>query len=98
MSYPSKAIQRFYLSNGASSLPEVSHGEGIYLWDTNGARYIDASSGPVVNNIGHANRRVIAAMTRQAERVAYASRAHFENAPNRELAEKVTALAGDGFD
>ncbi|MDM8165602.1 aminotransferase class III-fold pyridoxal phosphate-dependent enzyme [Roseovarius sp.] len=98
MSYPSKAIQRFYLSNGASSLPEISHGEGIYLWDTNGARYIDASSGPVVNNIGHANRRVIAAMTRQAERVAYASRAHFENAPNRELAEKVTALAGDGFD
>ena len=33
--------------------PRVSRAEGIYLGDTSGKRYYDASSGPMVSNIGH---------------------------------------------
>lgn len=75
-------VQIFYAKKGAPRKPTVARAEGIYLWDTEGKRYIDASSGPVVSNIGHGNERVVRAMTEQARKVAYASRAVFENEPN----------------
>jgi adenosylmethionine-8-amino-7-oxononanoate aminotransferase len=91
-------IQVFYQGKGAIRRPTVARAEGIYMWDTAGRRYIDASSGPVVSNIGHGNKRVLAAMIAQAEKVAFASRAVFENEPNARLAELVTGLAGPGLE
>jgi adenosylmethionine-8-amino-7-oxononanoate aminotransferase len=91
-------VQLFYAKKGALRRPTVARAEGIYLWDTEGKRYIDASSGPVVSNIGHGNERVVSAMTEQARKVAYASRAVFENEPNIELADLVTSLAGPGLE
>ncbi|HEV2550234.1 MAG TPA: aminotransferase class III-fold pyridoxal phosphate-dependent enzyme [Stellaceae bacterium] len=91
-------VQLFYAKKGAPRHPTVARAEGIYLWDTEGKRYIDASSGPVVSNIGHGNERVVRAMTEQARKVAYASRAVFENEPNIELANLVTSLAGPGLE
>jgi adenosylmethionine-8-amino-7-oxononanoate aminotransferase len=91
-------VQLFYAKSGAPRRPTVARAEGIYLWDTEGKRYIDASSGPVVSNIGHGNERVVRAMTEQARKVAYASRAVFENEPNIELADLVTSLAGPGLE
>ena len=44
----------------------LAHSEGIYLIDTEGKRYIDASGGPVLVNIGYGVTEVIAAMTHQA--------------------------------
>jgi adenosylmethionine-8-amino-7-oxononanoate aminotransferase len=76
----------------------VARAEGIYLWDADGRRYVDASSGPVVSNIGHGNPRVLEAMIAQAKKVAFASRAVFENEPNILLADLVTGLAGKGFE
>jgi len=49
--------------------PMVDRGDGIYLWDTADKRYIDASSGPQTTNLGHGNKRVLAAMQAQAEKV-----------------------------
>lgn len=40
--------------------PFLDHGEGIYLIDESGKRYIDGSSGAMVSNIGHSNPRVLA--------------------------------------
>jgi adenosylmethionine-8-amino-7-oxononanoate aminotransferase len=91
-------VQLFYAKKGAPRRPTVARAEGIYLWDTEGKRYIDASSGPVVSNIGHGNERVVRAMTEQARKVAYASRVVFENGPNIELADLVTSLAGPGLE
>jgi adenosylmethionine-8-amino-7-oxononanoate aminotransferase len=91
-------IQVFYQGKGAMRRPTVARAEGIYMWDTDGRRYIDASSGPVVSNIGHGNKRVLAAMIAQAEKVAFASRAVFENEPNARLAELLTSLAGPGLE
>lgn len=87
-------IQTFYSAMGSTRLPTVDHAEGIYLWDTRGRRYIDASSGPIACNIGYGNERVIDAAMRQIRQVAYASRMFFENEPNRELAELVAQLSG----
>ncbi len=91
-------VQLFFLKNGLPRRPMVDRGEGIYLWDTAGRRYIDASSGPIAANIGHANARVIAASDRQIRSVAYASRVFFENQANIDLADSVASLAGPGLE
>jgi len=91
-------VQIFYQGKDAIRRPTVARAEGIYMWDTDGRRYIDASSGPVVSNIGHGNSRVLAAMIEQAQKVAFASRTVFENEPNAKLADLITGLAGPGLE
>jgi len=76
----------------------VDRGEGIFLWDTTGKRYIDGSSGPIAANIGYGNQHVLDVATRQMQRAAYASRAYFENEPNVLLADIVTEYAGPGLE
>jgi adenosylmethionine-8-amino-7-oxononanoate aminotransferase len=51
--------------------PMVTHGEGVYLFDADGRRYIDASGGPVLINIGHGVPEVIQAILEQMQQVAY---------------------------
>ena len=51
--------------------PAISHGEGVYLYDQSGRRYLDASGGPIVVNVGHGRREVVEAMTRQLASAAY---------------------------
>ena len=74
-------------------LPTVSHGAGIYLWDTEGKRYLDACSGAFTANIGHGNARVIARAKQQLERVSFAYRTQFENEPACELAGLLAGLS-----
>src|SRR5215470_12837686 len=47
-------------------------GEGIYFWDANGKRYLDMNSQLMCVNIGHGDKRMIDAITRQANELAYA--------------------------
>jgi adenosylmethionine-8-amino-7-oxononanoate aminotransferase len=91
-------IQVFYMPPEAKRRPMISHAEGVFMWDTEGKRYFDATSGPVVSNIGHGDKAVLAAMAEQAAKVCFASRALFENEPNILLADLVTQLAGPGLD
>lgn len=49
----------------------VSHGEGVYLYDHDGKRYIDFSSGLMNVNIGHGNQRVTRAVAEQMQQVSY---------------------------
>jgi adenosylmethionine-8-amino-7-oxononanoate aminotransferase len=90
-------IQRFWNAPGAPALERVSHAKGIHVWDTNGRRYIDVTSGPVAVNIGHGNERVLRAMREQAERVCFAYPSAFESESNVRLTEKLTAQAGLGL-
>src|SRR5690606_15680109 len=91
-------VQLFYLPQSAPRRPVVDRGEGIYLWDTQGRRYIDASSGPVASNIGHGNERGHDPADKQMRQVAYASRAFFENDANTRLADLLTQAAGPGLE
>ena len=83
---------------GSGILPTVENGQGVYLFDTEGKRYLDASSGPVTCNLGHQNEAVLRAMQNQAEKVCFASYNFFENKPNKVLAEKLVNLSGENFD
>lgn len=49
----------------------VERGEGVYLYDTDGKRYIDFSSGLMNVNIGHGNQRVTEAVVRQMQKISY---------------------------
>lgn len=66
--------------------PMVGEARGIYIWDADGKRYIDGSSGAMVANIGHGNERVLAAMRAQMDKATFAYRLHFENEPAEKLA------------
>jgi adenosylmethionine-8-amino-7-oxononanoate aminotransferase len=91
-------MQRFWTSPDAPALERVSHAKGIHVWDTNGRRYIDVTSGPVAVNIGHGNERVLRAMREQAERVCFAYPSAFESESNIRLTEKLAEQAGLGLD
>lgn len=78
--------------------PSIARAEGIYLWDTSGKRYIDASSGPMVSNIGHSNRRVLEAMKQQMNSATFAYRMHFENEAAESLATLTASLMPEGLD
>jgi adenosylmethionine-8-amino-7-oxononanoate aminotransferase len=86
----------FYQQDGRR--PRVDRAEGIYLWDVNGKRYLDGSSGAMVSNIGHSNPRVLAAMKRQMDKATFAYRLHFENDPAEELASLTASLMPPGLD
>jgi len=92
------AIQGFYSPLAGDDLPRVARAEGPYLWDEEGRRYIDASSGPIATNLGHGNTHVIETIAEQAARVAFASRMSFVNTANEDLARRLATLSGPGFD
>ena len=78
--------------------PRLKRSEGIYIWDVNGKRYLDGSSGAMVCNIGHSNPAVLEAMRRQMEISTFGYRLHFETEPGEKLAAKVAGLAPDGLE
>ena len=78
--------------------PIVDRAEGIYMWDDQGRRYIDAASGAVNVNVGHGNRVVTGAMARQMEKVSFAYPIHFENKPANDLAASLAARLPQGLE
>ncbi len=88
----------FYAASNIVPLPMIERSQGIYMWDEDGNEYIDASSGPVVSNIGHGNERVAEAMANQARKMDFAYSRVSRHRPNLELTKKISALAGPGYE
>jgi adenosylmethionine-8-amino-7-oxononanoate aminotransferase len=78
--------------------PFLDYGEGIYLFDESGKRYIDGSSGAMVSNIGHSNPRVLAKMQAQMQRATFGYRLHFRTHPSEDLAKKTVSLMPKGLE
>jgi adenosylmethionine-8-amino-7-oxononanoate aminotransferase len=78
----------FYRKQGHHK-PVVSHGEGVYLWDTDGRRYIDASGGPIVVNVGHGVGEIAEAVREQLAQVAYAHATMFTSQALEDLAARL---------
>ncbi|MBZ5750669.1 aspartate aminotransferase family protein [Metabacillus rhizolycopersici] len=72
--------------------PTVTHGNGIYLYDTTGKKYIDGSSGAVTASIGHRVPEIIKAMDEQANKVSFVYRSQFTSEPAEMLARKLNEL------
>ncbi len=69
-----------------------SHGEGAWLWDTEGKRYLDGLCGIAVTGLGHAHPKVSAAICKQASRLMHASNL-YQIPEQEQLAVRLCALA-----
>lgn len=68
-------------------------GEGVWLYDTNGERYLDALAGVAVNGLGHAHPALVRALCEQAGRLIHTSNLY--RIPEQErLAERLCTLSG----
>jgi adenosylmethionine-8-amino-7-oxononanoate aminotransferase len=79
-------------------LPLAVRGEGIYLFDKRGNRYLDAAAGGGVSCLGHNDPEVIAAMKAQLDRLAYANNSIFSNIPAETAAQLLGEHAPAGLD
>ena len=82
---------------GMEALPRIVRGEGSYLYDAAGKRYLDGSGGPAAFSIGHGNAEVNAAIAVQLAHVACGYRYLFTSEPLEELTELLLARCGPGF-
>lgn len=79
-------------------LPTAVAGDGCYLIDASGKRYLDGSGGAAVSCLGHSNARVRAALHEQLDQVAFAHTGFFTSDPAERLADRLTAAAPEGID
>lgn len=70
-------------------------GEGSYLWDADGKRYLDFLAGIAVDSLGHAHPVFVEAIAKQAATLAHVSN-YFATPPQLELASRLKRLAGTG--
>ncbi len=81
----------------AHDYPEAVAGDGPYLIDRSGKRYIDASSGAAVSCLGHSDREVVAAIKAQLDQLPYAHTSFFTTEAAEALAEDLVAHAPAGL-
>jgi len=74
-------------------LPVIVKGEGVWLTDAGGKRYLDASGGAMVCNVGHGVAEIADAIAAQARKIAYVNGTQFSNEPVEELATMLAARA-----
>jgi acetylornithine/N-succinyldiaminopimelate aminotransferase len=83
-----------HLMNTYARLPVAfTHGEGVWLFDETGKRYLDALSGIAVSTLGHNNPRLVRAIAQQAASVLHTSNL-YRIPLQEELSDRVAALSG----
>ncbi|NKB60018.1 MAG: aspartate aminotransferase family protein [Alphaproteobacteria bacterium] len=84
--------------NARAVPPVASHGDGIYIVDTEGNRYLDASGGAAVSCLGHSHPKVNQAIKDQVDKIAFTHTGFFTNQPMEDLADRMIAAAPDGLE
>jgi adenosylmethionine-8-amino-7-oxononanoate aminotransferase len=80
-----------------TTFPVAVRGEGLFLYDASGKRYLDASGGAAVSCLGHGHPAVREAIKRQVDRLGYAHTGYFTNEPQELLADELIAHAPRGL-
>ena len=78
-----------------AKLPSIASGEGVYLFDTEGKRYLDGCGGAAVSNLGHNHTAVKDAIKQQLDAIPFAHTGFFTNQVSEDLATLLTDLAPD---
>jgi len=83
-----------HLMNTYARLPVAfARGEGIWLWDTKGKRYLDALAGVAVNSVGHSHPKLVSALRDQVGTLIHTSNIYHIEAQEK-LADKLAQLSG----
>jgi len=80
------------------TFPPAVRGEGVYLWDARGKRYLDFSGSAAVNFIGHGVVEVAAAMAAQAKQLEFVHSSQFTTPVAEEYALELLDFAGKNFE
>jgi adenosylmethionine-8-amino-7-oxononanoate aminotransferase len=72
-------------------------GEGVYLWDAQGERYLDFAGSAAVNFIGHGVPEIAVAMSAQAKQLEFAHSGQFSTPVAEEYARELLDFAGENF-
>ena len=91
-------MSHIFHRNPKQALPTAVRGEGLYIIDDTGRRYLDASGGAAVSCLGHAHPRITQAIQRQAEALEYAHTSFFTTAAAEALATWLIERAPAGLD
>ncbi|MDH4094522.1 MAG: aspartate aminotransferase family protein [Betaproteobacteria bacterium] len=86
-------MTRVFHRNPRSVYPVAVRGEGAYLIDREGKRYLDASGGAAVSCLGHSDEAVVRAIREQLARLPFAHTSFFSNEPMEALADALVARA-----
>ena len=79
-------------------LPISAYGEGCYIFDINGKKYLDGSCGAAVSCLGHSDKSVKEAIIKQTEKLAFAHTSFFTSEPAEELANILSQNSPKGLD
>src|SRR4030081_1772037 len=90
--------QHVFHRHTQSDLPVAVRGEGLYIFDRDGKRYLDASGGAAVSCLGHGHPRVVEAIKRQVDQLAYAHTSFFTTEIAETLADTIMADAPAGIE
>ena len=75
----------------------ITRGEGVYVWDAKGNKYLDLAGSAAVNLIGHGVPEISAAMTEQAAKLEFVHTSQFTTPVAEEYAEELLDFAGDHY-
>ncbi|MEY2481224.1 MAG: acetylornithine/N-succinyldiaminopimelate aminotransferase [Verrucomicrobiota bacterium] len=94
-----QTIQELFAANVMPSYARfdlvLERGEGSYVWDVNGKRYIDFGGGIAVCSLGHANPEIADALNEQARKLVHVSNLYYTE-PQARLAKKIVDLIAPG--
>ena len=79
------------------NFPSAVRGEGVYVWDTEGKRYLDFSGSAAVNLIGHGLPEITAAITDQAGQLEFVHTSQFTTPVAEDYARELLTFAGENF-
>ncbi|PRY69748.1 acetylornithine aminotransferase [Glaciihabitans tibetensis] len=83
------------MGSAPAPLALLERGDGAYVWDADGNKYLDFLAGIAVNSLGHNHPVLVAAVTRQASALVHVSN-YFATRPQIELAERLREITGAG--
>lgn len=87
----------YILPNNGEEIPCAQKGEGVYIYDETGKRYLDGSSGPMTVNLGHGNKEVTEAIAKQMEKISFSYRSQFTNQSLETLCERIEEVTPEGL-
>ena len=91
-------MTRHVFGRSSGTLPTAMRGDGCYIYDAEGKKYLDACGGAAVSCLGHSDPDVRAAMIAQLDQIAYAHTGFFTTDVAEELADLLVAHAPAGID
>jgi adenosylmethionine-8-amino-7-oxononanoate aminotransferase len=89
----SSVLRRSFRKN----FPAAVRGEGAYIWDADGKKYLDLSGSAAVNFIGHGVPEISAAMAEQAAQLEFVHTSQFTTPVAEAYAEELLVFAGENF-